>query len=177
MGCGESGGGVRTRGDSGEGGNGLFAGQGFIEVEEAEADRAEGRVFTHIETGFLRSGTHRNGFLGCRFIFGEEGALAVEHAAQRVQFIGGRGASDDSPKRVGEALVRLIGRFQTARGEDASCFVPGGVIEGGEGVEGGVGSAGADFACLAGGGVKHVCGADGASPEGVKASSVEVGAG
>ena len=54
---------------------------------------------------------------------------------------------------------------------------PGGIVERGEGVQGGAGASAPHGAGLAIGGVKHVGGADRSPPEGVQAPPVEIGGG
>jgi hypothetical protein len=72
-----------------------------------------------------------------------------------------------------DACGGVRGGFEGEFGEDACGFGPCGVVESGEGVEGGGGDGGSDLAGLACGDVEHVDWADGASPERVETAAVE----
>ncbi len=74
----------------------------------------------------------------------------------------------------GEAIFWGLGVEQGFLGDGASGFDVSGIVEGGEGVERGIGAGGFDRADRASRGIEEHRGADDSSPESVKTSAVEI---
>ena len=156
---------------------GLFAGEGFVEIEEGEADGGHGGVFGGGEGGVAWGGADFEEGFGGGGVLVVEGELFMPRAGEDGGVVRGWGASEDAAEGEVDACGGVRRGFEGEFGEDAGGFGPRGVVEGGEGVEGGGGDGGSDLAGLACGDIEHVDWADGASPERVETAAVEVGAG